>query len=60
MLIVTPLAVRTGFAFSFGNKTYSNINHQQFLYKIYDREIEDKKALKVQQPLQPVSLFTWA
>jgi len=33
MLIVTPLAVRTGFAFSFGNKTYSNIHKQQFLSK---------------------------
>jgi len=33
MLIITPLAVRTGFAFSFGNKTYSIINITISVYK---------------------------
>jgi len=31
MAIITPLAVRTGFAFSFGNKTYSNVRYSTFV-----------------------------
>jgi len=46
MLIITPLAVRTGFAFSFGNKTYSNINHQQFLYKYMREKMKYDKHYK--------------
>jgi len=37
MLIITPLAVRTGFAFSFGNKTYSIINITISVYKQWEK-----------------------